>query len=231
MLKNYLKFILISTNHDEHTSISQKWYYKVLENISIGNKIIIKKTEFINDDAKKNVIINKLNEISKAKWFIHYGHGKYNAILGNDGVPIIDRWNLSNLKGMHVYCINCYSGQELGSHAIESGILEYWGYIDSLRWTSEINDIFGEIMNYGLIKAINEKKTLKEVFKETRAYGLNIANDLETLGKPAQAGFIVRAMLNLRLFSKDDVKFQTQNVFSYHFIEALNYVVKNFRLR
>jgi hypothetical protein len=66
------------------------------------------------------------------------------VLWDDDEESIIDLSSLDRLARMHVYCMNCLSGKGLGTHAVSKGVLEYWGYVDSVAFTTEAIDAFGE---------------------------------------------------------------------------------------
>lgn len=148
----------------------------------------------------KATVERELAKEPPAGWFIHYNHGSEYVMWGDDERPIIDLSNLSKLSGMRVYCMNCSSGKGLGFHAVSEGITEYWGYMDLVSFTTDAEEEFGRAFNYGLIKAVNEGKQLREVLEATRQNGYDIAGELSSQGKILAASALVRDMNALHCY-------------------------------
>jgi len=127
-------------------------------------------------------------------------HGSEYVLWGDDEEPIIDLSNLHKLAGMHVYCMNCSSGKGLGAHAVGKGILEYWGYLDSVAFTTDALEEFGDVFNYGIIASVAEGRWLKDVVEEARQRGYDTADMLREGGKILAASAMVRDMNILHVY-------------------------------
>lgn len=219
-INNCTWIIAVAPKNDRATEDSQNWCAEALDSIE-ATDMEVYTTRIFNADAIKNDTNLAINKKPKAKWFIHYGHGNRDSILGNDGNFIINDSNLHILEGMHVYCCNCSSGAGLGRQAIDKGILEYWGFLDTIGWTTRSKDNFGDVVNYGIKKSFKEKKTLNEVVEDAREYGYEVAEQLENDGYFFEYGLMVQAMNNLRVYSKEEVEFQGQNCMVTKFLRRL----------
>uniref|UniRef100_A0A6M3MGW3 CHAT domain-containing protein n=1 Tax=viral metagenome TaxID=1070528 RepID=A0A6M3MGW3_9ZZZZ len=141
-----------------------------------------------------------LEGVPEPNWFVHYDHGSDYAMWGDDEKPIINLDNLAKLAGKHVYCMNCSSGKGLGTHAIAKGILEYLGYNDVVSFTTDAADEFGEVFNWGLVKAIKTGSFLKDIVEDMRQHGYDIAADLSGKGQLLAAGSMVQDMNILHVY-------------------------------
>lgn len=131
---------------------------------------------------------------------MHFDHGSEYVMWGDDEEPIIDLSNLDRLAGMHVYTMNCSSGKGLGAHAVEKGVLEYWGFVDVVVFTTDAIAEFGEAFNYGIVRAVAEGTWLKDVVEEARQRGYDIADKLREEGKILAAAALVRDMSIMHVF-------------------------------
>lgn len=152
------------------------------------------------EDAVQDKVVQAVGGTPKPGWFVHYDHGSEYVMWGDDEKPIIDLSNLNRLAGMHVYCMNCLSGKGLGAHAVGKGVLEYWGYVDSVSFTTDAVDEFGEALNYGIVMAVAEGKWLKDVVEDARQRGYDIADTLREGGKILAAAALVRDMNILHVY-------------------------------
>jgi len=123
---------------DEVTEISLGWCGRAMD--EIADKIDV--LGFYDREAVRVPVLQALKD-KMPQWFVHYDHGSEYVLWGDDEEPIIDLSNLDQLAGMHVYCMNCLSGKGLGARAVGKGILEYWGYVDSVAFTTDAVDAFG----------------------------------------------------------------------------------------
>ena len=151
------------------------------------------------EEAVKEHVLERL-VAEGAVWFMHYDHGSEYVMWGDDEEPIIDLSNLGELAGKHVYCMNCSSGKGLSTHAVAKGVLEYWGYVDVVAFTTDAVDEFGEAFNYGIVRAVSEGRWLKDVLEETRQHGYDIADKLRLEGKILAAAALVNDMNILHVF-------------------------------
>jgi len=163
----------------------------------ISDKIEV--LEFYDRDAVKGYVIQALKD-KRPKYFVHYDHGSEYVLWGDDEKPIIDLSNLDQLAGMHVYNMNCSSGKGLGAHAVSKGILEYWGYVDVVAFTTDAIDEFGDAFNYGIVMAVAEGKWLKDVLEDARQHGYEIADKLREDGKIFASAALVRDMNILHVY-------------------------------
>lgn len=183
---------------DYVTEISLGWCQDAVDGISEHLRVIT----CFDEEAVKDDVLKWLAD-TRAEWFMHYDHGSKYVMWGDDEEPIIDLFNLGELAGKHVYCMNCSSGKGLGAHAVAKGILEYWGYVDVVSFTTDAIAEFGEAFNHGIIKAVVEGKWLKDVVEETRQRGYDIADTLRDEGKILAAACLVGDMNILRVYYKD----------------------------
>ena len=177
------------------TEYSIDWCNAALDQINGHTEI----TKLLDDAAIKSTVEIKLTEVDP-QWFVHYDHGSEYVMWGDDEQHLINLSNLDRLAGMHVYCMNCSSGQGLGAHAISLGILEYLGYMDVVSFTTNAAEEFKEALNYGLVKAITEGRFLKDVVEDMRGNGYDIASQLVLDGRIFAAAALVRDMNILHVF-------------------------------
>jgi len=169
-----------------------------MDNISDSIKVL----DFYDEEAVKEYVIRALQD-RKPQWFVHYDHGSEYVMWGDDEKPIIDLSNLGKLAGTHVYCMNCSSGKGLGVHAVEKGILEYLGYNGVVSFTTDAIDEFGSVFNYGIVKAMEEEKWLKDVVEPMRENGYQVADQLLAEGKVLGSSCMVKDMNILHVYHKD----------------------------
>lgn len=131
---------------------------------------------------------------------MHYDHGSEYVMWGDDEKPIIELSNLHKLAGTHVYCMNCSSGKGLGAHAVGKGVLEYLGYNDVVSFTTDALEEFGEVFNYGIIKAMAEEKGLRDIVETMREHGYQVADQLTAEGKILGASCLVNDMKILHVY-------------------------------
>ena len=172
---------------DEVTEISLDWCSQAMDEISDKIEIL----DFYDREAVRGSVLRALKD-ERPRWFVHYDHGSEYVLWGDDEEPIIDLSNLDQLAGMHVYCMNCLSGKGLGAHAVGKGVLEYWGYLDSVAFTTDALKAFGDVLNYGIIVSVAEGRWLKDVVEEARQYGYDTADGLRGEGKILAASAMVR---------------------------------------
>lgn len=180
---------------DEVTEISLAWCQDVVDKLSDH----LRASRCFDEKAVKYTVL-KMLVATEAEWFIHYDHGSEYVMWGDDEEPIIDLSNLGELAGRHVYCMNCSSGKGLGAHAVEKGVLEYWGYVDVVSFTTDAIAEFGEAFNYGILTAVREGRWLKDVLEEARQHGYDIADKLRQEGKILAAACLVQDMNILHVF-------------------------------
>jgi len=180
---------------DEVTEISLEWCGQAMD--EIADKIDI--LDLYDREAVRSKVLQALDD-KIPKWFVHYDHGSEYVMWGDDEKPIIDLSNLDRLAGMHVYCLNCLSGKGLGAHAVGKGILEYWGYMDSVAFTTDALEEFGDVFNYGIIVSVAEGRWLKDVVEEARQHGYDAADRLREESKIMAASAMVRDMNILHVY-------------------------------
>jgi len=180
---------------DEVTEISLDWCSQAMDEISDKIEIL----DFYDREAVRGSVLRALKD-ERPRWFVHYDHGSEYVLWGDDEEPIIDLSNLDQLAGMHVYCMNCLSGKGLGAHAVGKGVLEYWGYLDSVAFTTDALKAFGDVLNYGIIVSVAEGRWLKDVVEEARQHGYDTADGLRGEGKILAASAMVRDMNLLHVY-------------------------------
>jgi len=180
---------------DEVTEISLRWCGQAMNEISDSIEVL----DFYDRVAVKSYVIPALKD-KRPQWFVHYDHGSEYVMWGDDEEPIIDLSNLDQLAGMHVYCMNCSSGKGLGAHAVGKGVLEYWGYVDVVAFTTDALEEFGDVFNYGIVVSVNMGLWLKDVVEEARQYGYDKADMLREDGKILAASAMVRDMNILHVY-------------------------------
>jgi len=180
---------------DEVTEISLDWCSQAMDEISDKIEVL----GFYDREAVKRYVIQALKD-KRPQWFVHYDHGSEYVMWGDDEEPIIDLSSLDRLAGMHVYCMNCSSGKGLGAHAVGKGILEYWGYVDVVAFTTDALKEFGDVFNYGIIMSVDSGRWLKDVVEEARQHGYDTADRLREDGKILAASAMVRDMNILHVY-------------------------------
>ena len=180
---------------DEVTEISLAWCSQAMDEISDKIEIL----DFYDREAVKGYVLPALKD-KRPQWFVHYDHGSDYVLWGDDEKPIIDLSNLDRLSGMHVYCMNCSSGKGLGAHAVGKGILEYWGYVDVVSFTTDALEEFGDVFNYGIIASVAEGRWLKDVVEDARQHGYDTADRLREEGKILGASCMVKDMNILHVY-------------------------------
>ncbi len=190
------KMVAVAPLFDEVTEFSFEWCNDVLDEIEEQLDLL---TELMDSAAVKSSVESAL-ERDQPNWFIHYDHGSEYVLWGDDEKAVIDLSNLSKLAGMHVYNMNCSSGKGLGSHAVDSGIVEYLGYLDPVAFTTDATEVFKKALNYGLIKAIKEDLPLKDVVEDMRENGYTLADQLRAEGNFIAAGALVQDMNILHVY-------------------------------
>jgi len=180
---------------DEVTKISLDWCSQAMDVISDKIEVL----DFYDGEAVNGRVLQALKD-KRPQWFVHYDHGSEYVLWGDDEEPIIDLSNLDRLAGMHVYCLNCLSGKGLGAHAVGKGVLEYWGYLDSVAFTTDALEEFGDVFNYGIIVSVAEGRWLKDVVEEARQRGYDTADSLREEGKILAASAMVRDMNILHVY-------------------------------
>ena len=180
---------------DEVTEISLEWCGQAMD--EIADKIDI--LDLYDREAVRSKVLQALDD-KIPQWFVHYDHGSEYVMWGDDEKPIIDLSNLDRLAGMHVYCLNCLSGKGLGAHAVGKGILEYWGYMDSVAFTTDALEEFRDVFNYGIVVSVAEGRWLKDVVEESRQHGYDTADRLREESKIMAASAMVRDMNILHVY-------------------------------
>lgn len=188
--------VAAAAKFDDVTEYSIEWCIDALDAV----EPFIGTLECLDEEAVRSIVEAALEGNPKPNWFAHYDHGSEYAMWGDDEKPIIDLSNLDKLAGMHVYCMNCSSGKGLGAHAIEKGILEYLGYMGPVSFTTDAADEFGEVLSFGLVKAITEGLFLKNIEADMRQHGYDVADELEMKGKILAASCMVEDMNLLHVY-------------------------------
>lgn len=186
----------VAPRFDAATDYSIKWCRETLDKIK-GKLSIIR---LFDQNAIRGKVLAEMKKDPKPLWFVHYDHGSEYAMWGDDEKKIIDLSNLGVLSGTHTYCMNCSSGKGLGSHAQGAGLLEYWGYVDTVSFTTDAAKEFGEAFGWGLVEAVIQGVWLKEVLEEAREHGYDVADKLGEEGKVFAAANLVRDMKILRCY-------------------------------
>lgn len=187
------KLIMAAPRWDEATEYSFAWAKWTMEKI----EEYVEQTKCYDALAVKESVIAEVRKMPKAKWFVHYDHGSEYVLWGDDAQPIINLDNLGELAGMHVYNMNCLSGKGLGAHALDSGLLEFLGYMESYAFTTDTLTENRDATSYGLIEALRRGLHLKDIVEEMRQHGYEIANALRVDGKWLAAASLVRNMNSL----------------------------------
>jgi len=185
--------LVVAPKFDDVTEYSLAWCVKARNEIFPYIALI----DHLDEDAVWEKVEKNLD---RAAWFMHYDHGSEYVMWGDDEKPLIDLSRLGRLAGKRVYTMNCSSGKGLGAHAVEKGVLEYWGYNDVVSFTTDALEEFGEAFNYGIVHAIIGDLSLKDVVEEARENGYKIADKLQAEGKILAASCLVRDMNILHVY-------------------------------
>jgi hypothetical protein len=181
---------------DEVTEISIEWFRWTMDQIA-GDITVVRLED---GDAVKATVENALASLSNVEWFTHYDHGNEYVMWGDDEQPIFNLDNLHKLAGLRCYMMNCLTGKGLGPHALDAGILEFLGYRISYAFTTDTLEENKLATAFGLIKAVKENLSLKDVAEPMRQNGYDIADDLRAAGNWIAAATLVRNMNNLVVY-------------------------------
>jgi hypothetical protein len=109
--------VFVRPIYDELTAIVSEWAEDVIQHAKKSGYEVI--------DIKASEAIRRKVEATLAsrdpKFFFHYGHGKDDALLGQNGVTLIDLENVSLLRNRITYAVCCHSGSKLGQEIAKIG--------------------------------------------------------------------------------------------------------------
>lgn len=161
--------MFVRPRYDEVTSIVFEWAEEVIDYANkLGYEVIDIK---VGEAFRKNVEDALISY--DPKFFLHYGHGKGDALLGQDNDPIIDLKNISLLKGRMTFAVSCDSGRRLAYEIGKNGKSWFGGFRDKFLLPPPYVKPhhllpFKDSVN-AFPKAILEGKTPKEAYDETYA--------------------------------------------------------------
>lgn len=117
------------------------------------------------------------------------GHGDEKSVWGHQDEPILDKGNISLMKGKIIYALACESLAGLGKMAVRKGVEAYIGYFNEFRWTVDpsrtsvpekdknaapfrkVCFVLGQSLLSGMPAGEAVSRTMREYEKLIRSYG------------------------------------------------------------
>lgn len=132
----------VAPRFDEATQYSYIWNKRLVDGLKRvdlleGNAIRAKFNEAIDEHNPGTVIF--------------YDHGSQTTLIGNDGKPLLDSSNVKKVSRREVYTMCCSAAKNLGAEAYRNGCLAWWGYTKPFAFTTDDEEIFGELANLGFL--------------------------------------------------------------------------------
>jgi hypothetical protein len=169
----------VRPNFDTATEYSYKWCQELVNHLT-ENKIT-------HLDLKDSLAVR--SEVEKAlkthpdAMLVHYDHGDTTELIGDNGEAVVDLANMELLAGRECFNMNCLSAKVLGARAhAEHGCLAYWGYVESVIFTTDALAEFKQALNYGFFTRL-EHNSWEECVSKTKKVMQQLANQLAEQGK------------------------------------------------
>ena len=151
--------LVIRPNHDLATATISKWGEEVVEYArGQGFQVIDLHGSLANPDKLQEALTQV-----KPKLIVHYGHGREDALLGQNDAPLFTLDNASQLRGVAVYTVSCCSGRKF-AEAIERVGGSFIGYSRVFLFNPFNEAPFRESVNVG-VKALIDGKTMGEAYE------------------------------------------------------------------
>ena len=153
----------IAPRFDSATECSFSWFLKFLAEYNKSPPKPIKSlTE--NDAVRKNVLV----ELPNVESIIFFDHGMETALIGQDKNAVINTGDVQKLSGKKVYTMACLSAKVLGVEAYKNGCKEYWGAVESIGFTPQYADLFGEVYIQGAVGRFRDNIPIEENMKKMK---------------------------------------------------------------
>lgn len=170
---------MIRPSFDEATKHSFNFAEEIVEYLKEG---MFDYLDLPKQDAIKDNSVQVMKQFPTAN-IIHYDHGSENAIIGNDGEPIIDLTNNSLLKGRECYNMNCLSAKGLGADSYRRYGTIYWGSWKVIAFTTDVVDDFQRAFNFGIIQRLNDEEDWNKILEMTIENDDKIIDEFMVQGK------------------------------------------------
>ncbi|MHA1542697.1 MAG: hypothetical protein ACTSQH_06950 [Candidatus Hodarchaeales archaeon] len=154
------KLLNVSPKFDKPTEVCTLWNEKFLERCKTHNPPII--TSLLGEDATPVMFMGNLEE---SDIIVFFDHGIESALIGHNKSKLITIKDADKLKGKKVFAMACLSAKELGVEAYHKGAKEYWGSLESLGFTMEDHELFGEVFVEGAYQRFCEDRPIEEVYQ------------------------------------------------------------------
>jgi hypothetical protein len=163
------KILLVAPNFDPATEISYRWSRKVKDKLEKENWDYI---ELAKDDATPENFIEAMKDVDM---LIHYDHGNYKALGGQNRAILVDTDSIDRIAGKSVYAMACQSAKQLGVKAVENESPFYIGWKEIFIFATEPFDrLFESPANEGIIQLLSGKDTVTSNKKQKRKFLRNI---------------------------------------------------------
>jgi hypothetical protein len=149
--------IVVRPNYDSATEITSKWAEEIVEYARQKGFEVI---DLYGIAASPERFLEALKQ-AKPRIVVHYGHGREDALLGQNGRPLLTLDNLDLVKGIVFYIVGCHSGKKLSQAILDAGGIAVSAYSGTYIFNPFDETPFRESANSG-VRALIEGKTFGE---------------------------------------------------------------------
>lgn len=161
------KVVFIRPRYDEVTTIVFNWAEEVIDYAKgLGYEVVdLKGTKATRSD------LGRILKLFNPRLIIHYGHGREDALLGQNDEPLIDLENVELLAGRITYTISCDTAKKLGKEVAKYKKSSFVGFEDKFLLPPSfvpLQDLlpFKDSVN-SFVKALLEGKSVKEAYERS----------------------------------------------------------------
>jgi len=154
--------LVIRPDYDLATATTSKWAKEIIEYAQSRRIEVIDLCGSSANPAKLQEVFEKVNP----RLVLHYGHGRDDALLGQNDAPLFTLNNVSLLRGVCVYTVSCCSGKELADAIADVGG-SFIGHSEVFLFTPLNETPFRQSVNTG-VRALIDGKTMGQAYEESQ---------------------------------------------------------------
>jgi len=167
--------LVIRPSYDSATVTTSRWAKEIIEYAQSRGIEVIDLCGSSADPAKFQEVLEKV----KPRLIVHYGHGREDALLGQNDIPLLTLNNVGLLRGLCVYTVSCRSGKKLGDAIADVGG-SFIGHSGVFLFNPFNETPFRESVNTG-VRALIDGKTMGKAYEASQQeYNKRIRAEFQT---------------------------------------------------
>jgi len=191
------EYIVIRPRFDETTEISHAFCNCMLEHLKTQSKFFLELSQY---DAVKKKVEESLTQNPSAK-VIFFNHGNTEALIGNDGQPVIDKQNVQLLAHReYIITLACEWGADCGVEAWRQGCLAVVCYVDVVAFTTDALPEFERAFTASFFLR-EQNLDWKQILTEVKDLMTMLSDDLAGAGKFMASACMARDRDILRIYN------------------------------